>query len=136
MLAPPVPPSMIVPNQTHMETQVAQVTMTAQMPLRTGFSLSFFSSLTFYLLGMFWNTLSIKNEIASRYLTRSPPSGPVNGAPRRQATSRKNQHRQLPVPPASTGSARVQNIPPKGYPPAKTATEPTTAGGVKRRHQA
>ena len=136
MLAPPVPPSMIVPNQMHMETQVAQVTMITQMSLRTGFPLSFFFTLKliFVLPGMFRNTLSIKKELAGRYLTRSPPSGPVNGAPRRPTSSRRDQHHQLLVPPAT--NARVQNIPPKGHPPAQTATQPTTAGGGKNRFQA
>jgi len=36
----PVPPSITVPNQTHMETPVAQVTTPAQRSLRTGFFFS------------------------------------------------------------------------------------------------
>jgi hypothetical protein len=43
LVVAPVPPSRTVPNQTLMETSVAQVTTTAQKPLRTGFFPFFFS---------------------------------------------------------------------------------------------
>ena len=38
----PVPPSITLPNQTHMETPIAQVMTIAQMSMRTGFIFNFF----------------------------------------------------------------------------------------------
>jgi len=75
------------------------------------------------------DVIAMKDEITGRFVSRGPSSKPVKGTPRKPTGSQRRDRHHQPSPGSSVGCS---NVPPKGHPPATTATQPTTAGRKKR----